>query len=109
MDPVFEDWVRLETRRQFLRRGGNALGWAALAALGLKDGLPQAAAAESGAQPGEPRSRPTASTTLSSRTVSRHVASSPSVATTRGPWSRRSPSPTHPTNAPSPAGDRYIP
>jgi hypothetical protein len=32
--PVFEEWVRLETRRQFLRRGGNALGMAALAALG---------------------------------------------------------------------------
>lgn len=32
--PVFEEWVRLETRRQFLRRGANALGLAALASLG---------------------------------------------------------------------------
>jgi hypothetical protein len=32
--PVFEEWVRLETRRQFLRRGANALGMAALASLG---------------------------------------------------------------------------
>jgi hypothetical protein len=32
--PVFEEWVRLETRRQFLRRGANALGIAALSALG---------------------------------------------------------------------------
>ena len=29
----FEDYVRYETRRQFLRRGGNALGTAALATL----------------------------------------------------------------------------
>ncbi|HVK05956.1 MAG TPA: DUF1501 domain-containing protein [Armatimonadaceae bacterium] len=33
--PVFEEWVRTETRRQFLRRGSNALGMAALSALGL--------------------------------------------------------------------------
>ena len=32
---VVEEWVRLETRRQFLRRGGNALGMAALGALGM--------------------------------------------------------------------------
>jgi hypothetical protein len=32
--PLVEEWVRLETRRQFLRRGGNALGMAALAMLG---------------------------------------------------------------------------
>ncbi|MFO1064520.1 MAG: DUF1501 domain-containing protein [Pirellulales bacterium] len=30
---MFEDYVRFETRRQFFRRGGNALGWAALASL----------------------------------------------------------------------------
>jgi hypothetical protein len=35
---VIEEWVRLETRRQFLRRGGNALGMAALGALGLGGG-----------------------------------------------------------------------
>ena len=34
INPVFEEWVRLETRRQFLSRGRNALGMAALAALG---------------------------------------------------------------------------
>lgn len=32
--PLIEDWVRSETRRQFLRRGANALGMAALTALG---------------------------------------------------------------------------
>jgi hypothetical protein len=32
--PVVEEWVRMETRRQFLSRGMNALGWAALSALG---------------------------------------------------------------------------
>src|SRR5262249_11398715 len=31
---VVEEWVRLETRRQFLRRGASAVGWAALMALG---------------------------------------------------------------------------
>ncbi len=35
-DPaVVAEWVKLETRRQFLRRGGNALGMAALGALGF--------------------------------------------------------------------------
>ncbi|MFO0011669.1 MAG: DUF1501 domain-containing protein [Planctomycetota bacterium] len=33
--PLFEDYVRSETRRQFFRKGGNALGVAALAALGV--------------------------------------------------------------------------
>ena len=32
--PDLEEWVRLETRRQFLSRGMNALGWAALSTLG---------------------------------------------------------------------------
>ena len=32
--PIVEDWVRLETRRQFLRKGANALGFGALMALG---------------------------------------------------------------------------
>ncbi len=32
--PEFERWVRSETRRQFFRQGGNALGIAALAQLG---------------------------------------------------------------------------
>ena len=31
--PLFADYVRYETRRQFFRRGGNAVGAAALAAL----------------------------------------------------------------------------
>jgi len=35
--PEFENWVRFETRRQFLRRGANALGWAALSALALEE------------------------------------------------------------------------
>ncbi|MFN6130203.1 MAG: DUF1501 domain-containing protein [Planctomycetota bacterium] len=33
--PLFEEYVRAETRRQFFRKGGNALGAAALAALGV--------------------------------------------------------------------------
>src|SRR5947207_3444573 len=45
--PVFDAWVRAETRRQFLRRGGNALGMAALASLGLCEGAAKAA-------PGQP-------------------------------------------------------
>lgn len=45
MDPIVEEWVRLETRRQFLRRGGNALGWAAMSALGMH-------AAEAAGKPG---------------------------------------------------------
>ena len=36
--PLVEDWVRAETRRQFLSRGRNALGMAALASLGLGKG-----------------------------------------------------------------------
>ena len=32
--PLFEEWVRMETRRQFLGRGMNALGMAALSAIG---------------------------------------------------------------------------
>nr|CAA9272341.1 hypothetical protein-putative related to sulfatases [uncultured Armatimonadetes bacterium] len=33
--PDVEEWVRLETRRQFLSKGMNALGWAALSSLGM--------------------------------------------------------------------------
>ncbi len=33
--PLFEEYVRSETRRQFFRRGGDALGLAALASLGM--------------------------------------------------------------------------
>ena len=32
--PVFEEWVRTETRRQFLKKGMNVLGMAAMASLG---------------------------------------------------------------------------
>lgn len=35
-DPLFQEWLKLETRRQFLSRGKNVLGMAALAALGMK-------------------------------------------------------------------------
>jgi hypothetical protein len=41
----FKDYVRYETRRQFLSRGSNAVSWAALAALLGRDGL----AADAGA------------------------------------------------------------
>jgi hypothetical protein len=37
IDPTVEGWVRLETRRQFLRRGANALGWAAMSALAMNE------------------------------------------------------------------------
>ena len=30
---LFDEYVRYETRRQFLSRGANAVGWAALASL----------------------------------------------------------------------------
>src|SRR5947209_3575075 len=49
--PVFEEWVRLETRRQFLRQGANALGLAALASLG-GEAFAQGTPARAGAQPG---------------------------------------------------------
>jgi hypothetical protein len=35
LHPEFRAWVQAETRRQFFRRGGNALGLAALAKLGM--------------------------------------------------------------------------
>jgi len=50
MHPI-EEYVRNETRRQFLGRGANALGWAALASLaGSNDPLARAASA----QPAQP-------------------------------------------------------
>ena len=33
--PLYEEWVQLETRRQFFARGKNVLGLAALAELGV--------------------------------------------------------------------------
>ncbi len=44
MHPLFEDWVRSETRRQFFKRGANALGTAALASLLGADSSPVRAA-----------------------------------------------------------------
>ena len=38
MNP-FHEYVRYETRRQFLSRGANAVGWAALASLLGREGL----------------------------------------------------------------------
>ena len=35
VNPLFEQYVQSETRRQFFRHGGNALGLAALASLGM--------------------------------------------------------------------------
>ena len=46
MHPIFEEWVRLETRRQFLRSGANALGMATLATLGIGAGMETEARAE---------------------------------------------------------------
>jgi hypothetical protein len=48
MNP-FHDYVRYETRRQFLSRGSNAVSWAALAALLGADGaMPKAEAGDAG-------------------------------------------------------------
>ncbi len=50
----FHDYVRYETRRQFFRQGGNAVGWAALASLLGKSGLldnPAAGRARRGSGP----------------------------------------------------------
>ena len=47
--PVVEEWVRTETRRQFLRSGANALGMATLATLGLGA---EAAASDAKTYPG---------------------------------------------------------
>src|SRR3954470_14915690 len=41
MNPLFEDYVRSETRRQFLRRGASFMGTAALAALAGRAGFGQ--------------------------------------------------------------------
>ncbi len=35
----FKDYVRYETRRQFLSRGSNAVSWAAFASLLVRDGF----------------------------------------------------------------------
>lgn len=45
---LFHEWVRLETRRQFLGRGANAIGTAALAALAGQDWVSQTLGAEAG-------------------------------------------------------------
>jgi len=49
IDPTVEEWVRLETRRQFLRKGANALGWGAMSLL-----AGDAWAAGQGAAPSQP-------------------------------------------------------
>lgn len=52
MHPIFEEWVRAETRRQFLSRGANALGWAALSTLAIQE------ARAAGKSPADPRVNP---------------------------------------------------
>src|SRR5689334_8468557 len=56
--PLFEEWVRMETRRQFLGRGMNALGMAALSAIGgealAESAKPKPQAARIGGVPGLP-------------------------------------------------------
>jgi hypothetical protein len=49
MNPIFEEWVKLETRRQFFRRGGNALGWAAMSLLAGEAAAGKAGPARTGA------------------------------------------------------------
>jgi hypothetical protein len=51
MHPLFEDWVRSETRRQFFTRGANALGMAALASLCSEASPARAALAAAGGHP----------------------------------------------------------
>src|SRR5579862_1279066 len=51
MNPV-EDYIRYETRRQFLARGKNALGMAALASLGSNAFMARDARASVAALPG---------------------------------------------------------
>ncbi|MFN3652690.1 MAG: DUF1501 domain-containing protein [Armatimonadota bacterium] len=57
MHPMLKEWVRLETRRQFLSRGANALGWAAASALAMGEAqaavqkTPTPGAAAAGATP----------------------------------------------------------
>src|ERR1041385_2060353 len=51
MNPILENWVRLETRRQFLSHGANALGWAALSALAANQALAEPASNPQSAGP----------------------------------------------------------
>ena len=44
-DNIFKEYVRYETRRQFLSRGSNAVSWAALAGLLGRDGFVAGASA----------------------------------------------------------------
>jgi hypothetical protein len=50
MNPLFEDWVRSETRRQFFSRGASAMGMAALGSLMGTNFAGSAAAGTAGAQ-----------------------------------------------------------
>jgi len=50
MNPLFEDWVRSETRRQFFSRGASAMGAAALGSLMGSNFAGSAAAGTAGAQ-----------------------------------------------------------
>ncbi len=73
MHPDWQDWVRSESRRQFLGRGVNALGWAALASLAGPE-LAQAAtrlpsAEGTGAAPMGPHFRPRAKQVIYLHTV----------------------------------------
>src|SRR5260221_344393 len=45
--PLAREWARYETRRQFLARGKNVVGWAALSALGMGGAGSASAAARS--------------------------------------------------------------
>jgi hypothetical protein len=52
---LFNDYLRFESRRQFLGRGVNAVGWAALASLLGQDGLGETAHAGQGETAQQPR------------------------------------------------------
>ncbi len=76
--PLIEEYIRSETRRQFFRRGGNALGLAALASLGLPNAMGSfgEAASESnvvGGLPGLPHFAPKAK-----RVIYLHMVGGPS-------------------------------
>ena len=62
-----KDYVRYETRRQFLSRGSNAVSWAALSSLMAREGLAPSAWAGDSGPPGEENGSPTGRRGLAGR------------------------------------------
>ena len=63
----FKDYVRYETRRQFLSRGSNAVSWAALSALMGREGLAPPALADEKGRSGKENATPTGGHGLAGR------------------------------------------